>query len=215
MLDMTNTSPRIYVACLASYNSGILHGEWIDATADADEMQDEVNRILRASPCPNVTVLCPTCEGLETVKDSNGWKNVECPTCKGVGSVSSAEEYAIHDFDGIPSSLGEYCGLEAVAAYVEFIEACEDVNSQHGAQLADAMVSNWHSVSEAKNALDDFTGIYDSFRDYADEAADEMLACYTLPESVTNYFDYEAWARDLALEMTVLQFAGGVAVFHA
>lgn len=26
---------RIYVACLASYNNGVLHGKWIDATADA------------------------------------------------------------------------------------------------------------------------------------------------------------------------------------
>ena len=27
----TNTEPRIYVACLAAYNNGILHGAWIDA----------------------------------------------------------------------------------------------------------------------------------------------------------------------------------------
>lgn len=46
MFDMTHT-PRIYVACLASYNNGRMHGEWIDATADADEMQAEVDRILR------------------------------------------------------------------------------------------------------------------------------------------------------------------------
>ena len=26
------TNPEIYVACLASYNSGILHGEWIEVT---------------------------------------------------------------------------------------------------------------------------------------------------------------------------------------
>jgi antirestriction protein len=26
------TEPRIYVACLAAYNNGNLHGAWIDAT---------------------------------------------------------------------------------------------------------------------------------------------------------------------------------------
>lgn len=26
-----NTKPRIYAACLAAYNSGYLHGAWIDA----------------------------------------------------------------------------------------------------------------------------------------------------------------------------------------
>jgi Antirestriction protein (ArdA) len=31
------TAPRIYVACLAAYNNGRLHGEWIDADQPADE----------------------------------------------------------------------------------------------------------------------------------------------------------------------------------
>jgi len=53
--------PRIYVACLASYNNGVLHGAWIDAVQDADALQAEVATMLRASPYPNVTVDCPNC----------------------------------------------------------------------------------------------------------------------------------------------------------
>lgn len=34
---VTNSTPRVYVACLACYNDGKLHGIWIDAT-DADEI---------------------------------------------------------------------------------------------------------------------------------------------------------------------------------
>jgi antirestriction protein len=42
---------RIYVACLASYNSGRLHGVWIDtAGLDADDIQETVNEMLEASP---------------------------------------------------------------------------------------------------------------------------------------------------------------------
>ena len=41
-------TPKIYVACLAAYNNGHLHGEWIDATQD-------------------VTVLAPMAEGPMTV----------------------------------------------------------------------------------------------------------------------------------------------------
>jgi len=37
---------RIYVACLASYNSGILHGEWIDASDDPEEMQASIDAML-------------------------------------------------------------------------------------------------------------------------------------------------------------------------
>ena len=44
--------PRIYVACLAAYNGGRLHGRWIDAT-EPDEVWKEVRAMLAASPEPN------------------------------------------------------------------------------------------------------------------------------------------------------------------
>ena len=42
--------PRLYVACLAAYSQGTLHGAWIDATADAWAMWSEVAAMLRTSP---------------------------------------------------------------------------------------------------------------------------------------------------------------------
>ncbi len=42
--------PKIYVACLASYNAGMLHGECIDATLETDEIQEEIQRVLKSSP---------------------------------------------------------------------------------------------------------------------------------------------------------------------
>lgn len=41
---------RIYVTCLAAYNNGYLHGEWIDATQDMDDIWDQVKAMLKASP---------------------------------------------------------------------------------------------------------------------------------------------------------------------
>lgn len=47
---MSDQTPiRIYVACLASYNAGILHGTWIDATQGAEHLQDETSSMLAAS----------------------------------------------------------------------------------------------------------------------------------------------------------------------
>lgn len=41
---------RIYAACLASYNNGVLHGAWIDVDGkDADDIQQEINLMLKAS----------------------------------------------------------------------------------------------------------------------------------------------------------------------
>ncbi|MBA3067902.1 MAG: antirestriction protein ArdA, partial [Hyphomonas sp.] len=43
--------PRIYVACLAAYNAGRLHGRWIDATTP-NEIRAEARAMLAASPEP-------------------------------------------------------------------------------------------------------------------------------------------------------------------
>lgn len=44
------TEPRIYIADLAAYNNGILHGTWIEATQDLDDIRDQINAMLKASP---------------------------------------------------------------------------------------------------------------------------------------------------------------------
>ncbi|AOE85993.1 antirestriction protein ArdA [Pseudomonas sp. TCU-HL1] len=41
---------RIYVADLAAYNAGHLHGVWIDATLDMDDIQAQVDAMLATSP---------------------------------------------------------------------------------------------------------------------------------------------------------------------
>jgi antirestriction protein len=46
-------TPRIYVACLAAYNNGKLHGEWIDCNQDSSDIWDKINAMLAASPQPN------------------------------------------------------------------------------------------------------------------------------------------------------------------
>jgi antirestriction protein len=46
----TNTTPRIYVASLADYNSGRLLGRWIDADQEAEAIHAEIQAILATSP---------------------------------------------------------------------------------------------------------------------------------------------------------------------
>ena len=41
---------RIYVADLAAYNNGKLHGTWIDATQDIDDIWQQVKAMLASSP---------------------------------------------------------------------------------------------------------------------------------------------------------------------
>lgn len=46
---MTTETPRVYIACLAAYNNGKLHGAWVDAT-DEDEINEAIAEVLKTSP---------------------------------------------------------------------------------------------------------------------------------------------------------------------
>jgi antirestriction protein len=48
-----DATPSIYVACLAAYNNGKLHGTWIDATQEPDAIMGEVRAMLGTSPEPD------------------------------------------------------------------------------------------------------------------------------------------------------------------
>ncbi|MFC1609827.1 antirestriction protein ArdA [Myxococcota bacterium] len=44
--------PRVYAACLASYAAGILHGRWISADQEPEDIQAEIHQMLAESPEP-------------------------------------------------------------------------------------------------------------------------------------------------------------------
>jgi antirestriction protein len=44
--------PHVYVADLAAYNNGELHGAWIDATQEPEAMWEQINAMLARSPIP-------------------------------------------------------------------------------------------------------------------------------------------------------------------
>ncbi|QWK78626.1 antirestriction protein ArdA [Ochrobactrum sp. BTU1] len=201
--------PRIYAACLASYNNGVLHGRWIEASSDVDAMQDEINAMLRGSKYPNVTVTCPDCDGHGGIIASG------CDTCRGAGEVPSAEEWAMHDSEDLPSCFGEYPGLQAIADYVEFLED----HDEHDEEDLKAIFEDYRNTDDAADAMENrFVTICASFKDYSDDCADEHISSLTAdgeaPQFLVNYFDYEAFARDLKHDYNVIDVPSGVAIFH-
>lgn len=48
-----NNDIQIYVADLAAYNAGILHGCWLDATQGADGIWEEISQMLAQTPLKN------------------------------------------------------------------------------------------------------------------------------------------------------------------
>ena len=71
---------RIYVACLAAYNSGILHGAWMNAGRDADAIHADIRAMLRASPIPEAEEWA--------IHDYEGFEGVEISEYAGIERVT-------------------------------------------------------------------------------------------------------------------------------
>ena len=161
--------PRIYVACLAAYNNGCLHGRWIDATTP-DEIMAEVRTMLAASPIPG------------------------------------SDEWALHDHEGFEgASLSEYASFETVCALADFI-------AEHGRLGAKVYGYFGNDLDEARAAFEDYAGEYRSSADFAEELTRDTGT--EIPPSLDYYIDWQALARDMALNGEILVFQTGFDEVH-
>ena len=44
---------KVFITCYAAYNNGTLYGEWVEVPHDSDELQKEIDRVLKGSPEPD------------------------------------------------------------------------------------------------------------------------------------------------------------------
>jgi antirestriction protein len=130
--------------------------------------------------------------------------------------VPGAEEWAVHDYDGVPSSLGEYPGLDGLAAAAELLEAAEEMIGEGGAyDLAKAALDNFSGdTDEALECVrHKFLGRYEDLEDYGAQSLECQLEA--VPESLRSYVDVESWARDQELggDIWTARVDGGLLVF--
>ena len=161
--------PRIYVACLAAYNNGCLHGGWIDATTP-DEIAVQVRALLAASPEPD------------------------------------AEEWAIHDHEGFEgASLSEYASFDTVCDLADFI-------GEHGQLGARIYQHAGNDIAQARATFEDYAGEYHSAADFAEALHTDLGT--VIPESLSFYIDWQALARDMALNGEIMVFQTGFDEVH-
>lgn len=199
---------QIYVACLASYNAGVLHGEWIDLEGrDADDVRDEIARILRESPHPNVTVDCPDCGGTGTTYVPGVFGGAECAACGGNGKVASAEEWAVHDYDDVfGDTWGEHPDLDKLCALQERLDELDN-DTERAAYTAfcdhegldDVTLEQFHET---------YVGQFDTWADFAENYVDESGLLHGVPDALSRYFDYESYGRDIRLNGDAFEVSG-------
>jgi antirestriction protein len=92
--------PRIYVACLAAYNNGCLHGRWIEATTP-DEVMSEVRAMLADSPLPDAEEWA--------IHDNEGFEGLNISEYEGIQSVVEKAEF-IEKYGRLGAELVTYYG---------------------------------------------------------------------------------------------------------
>jgi len=101
--------PRIYVASLSDYNAGDLHGEWIAADQDTDQLQADIEEMLATSPS--------TKRG-ETAEE---WAIHDYA---GFGGLLINEYESLERISRIASGIAEHG--PAFAAWVDVCDGCDE-----------------------------------------------------------------------------------------
>jgi len=90
---------------------------------------------------------------------------------------SGGEEYAIHDYEYLPSSMySEYMG------YIDFVEIYEMMDLANEKDLPLDVVMDIVSQFD-RSALDEFQGVYDSEQDFAEQLVDDI--------GITSFNDFQ------------------------
>lgn len=105
---------RIYVADLAAYNNGILHGVWIDATDGLDSIWEQIHGMLKQSPIP-------------------GAEEYAIPDYECIGSYQVSEYEGIAELQAIAEFIDEYPGVGAklLNYYSDLDEAKEAMEERY------------------------------------------------------------------------------------
>jgi len=211
---MTDT-PRIYVASLSDYNAGRLHGVWIDANRSAEEIAEEVDRMLEDSKEPNIIVRIGVCQSCDLrfrlqVHDPNKPPELVCPECDS-GNVhkgdltSSAEEWAIHDYEGFGDlNIGEYESFDTIADLAALIE-------EHGPAYAAYAGNVGLDYANAEDFEEAYNGEWRSEEEFGERLVED-LGIIEDGSTLAMYFDYEKFARDLFMG-DYYSVDGGIGVY--
>jgi antirestriction protein len=197
---------QIYIADLAAYNAGYLRGKWINANQTPEELSDEVYNMLLESPESNIPcTVCADCGHIDhyamipetkgrLLSDINAWTNpnkVICPECDSdhLRQTVTAEEFAIHDTDGI--DVGEYTDLQTVSELAQQLDEYGEAWSAYTSNVG----SEYANQSDFEDC---YQGEYDSEESFAEGYADSCGM------DTSRYFNWEQFTYELFIDYTFI-----------
>lgn len=133
---------KIYVASLASYNNGTLHGVWIDATQGVDSIWQEVSQMLLTSPAE--------CAEEWAIHDHDGFGGIHISEYENFDTIAEYAEFIEEHGD---------LGAKLISYYGDFDDA--------KAALSDLYAGEYDSLSDyAEQLTEKTTQIPETLRSY-------------------------------------------------
>ncbi len=129
---------------------------------------------------------------------------------------SHCEELWVMDHEGIPVS-GEMSPHEATAWATSLTSVDEHLRPALRAWVAsgDYVAEGIGDLPSIADFEDRYCGEWETFREYAEQLADDIGLLSSAPEELARYFNWDAWTRDLGFDYTDAPApAGGVFVFR-
>lgn len=113
--------------------------------------------------------------------------------CKAIHADEEDPEIMYQDYENMPRSLyHESMGEEGFNKIAEYCELCDD----YSVEAVDDFLE-WDSTDDLGRMHDAYVGVYDSKEDFAEEIVSDCYDLENMMGSLADYFDYDAFARDL------------------
>jgi antirestriction protein len=128
--------------------------------------------------------------------------------CKKLHADEADPEFMFQDFEGFPRSLySESSVSDDLFAWIALDSDDRELLEVYRDNIGDG---------DIEVAREKFAGKYDSAIEWAEQFIDDTGALNDCPETLKQYFDYEAYARDARLsgDMSFIEHDGSVWVFY-
>lgn len=184
---------KVYITNLGKYNEGELCGKWIELPIEEKDLN----------------------KAFDEIKVSH--EDEEGNEIKYYDAVGNPyEEYFFSDFETDIKGLNieEFSHIEDLN---EFINQLEDLTDEEELVLSGLLTEGGYSVEEAIAIViyqQNYNVFYDCFNmaDVAEQVVEQCGYLDEMPEHLRNYFDYEAFGRDLEIEGNYIYCDVGVYV---
>jgi antirestriction protein len=165
-----------------------MHGTWIDADQEPEDILQEIKLMLIDSPESEKECSDEEC-GYKGPADEYG----ECPACGMPYTI--AEEWMICDSEGFSGiRIEPHEDIETVSALGKFIETLD-------AERAEAFAAWYENDDHEIDSLEDdfneaYCGTFGSLDEWAEEYAESTGMLDSMPDNLRFYFDFKRFARD-------------------